>query len=117
MKRIDPGEMNEPVAVQAFVTTPDDAGGYTEAWTDIAEWSRVWAKIEALQGTEQIRALQTEASGGYRVTMWALEGMKSTQHRIRRLRDDAIMELVAPPVYDRDRLQMELLVHEVEVPA
>lgn len=114
MTVVDAGSFREQVAVQAFTTTPDDAGGYTETWADVAAWSQLFAEIEPLTGNEQLRAMQAEASGTHRVRMWALEGLKSTAHRIRRNRDGGVMELVAPPAYDPTRLQMELLVREVE---
>jgi SPP1 family predicted phage head-tail adaptor len=109
----DPGAFREPVALQAPTRTPDGAGGFTEAWADVPGWT-VFAEVRPLAGNEQIRAQQTTASATHRLRMWALEGVKSTQHRVRVLRDGAIMELVAPPMYDATRLTMELLAHEVE---
>jgi head-tail adaptor len=114
---MDPGRFREPVAIQAANRTPDGAGGFTEVWEDVPAWSALWAEIAPLRGDEQILAQQTQASGTHRVRMWAVDGVKSTHHRIRRHRDGAIMELVAPPTFDRERLVMELLAHESEGPA
>lgn len=114
MKLIDPGRFREPVAIQAFTSTPDGGGGYTETWADVDDWDALFAEIEPLTGNEQIRAMQTEASGTHRVRMWALDDVKSTTHRIRRLRDDVTMEIIAPPAYDPMRQQMEILVREIE---
>lgn len=115
MRLIDPGAMREIVSLQAATRTADDSGGYTEEWEDVDAMSDKFAEIEPLTGREQISALQTEARGTHRVRMWAIEGVKSTTHRIRRHRDDGIMEIVAPPSYDPTRLQMELLCEELEV--
>jgi SPP1 family predicted phage head-tail adaptor len=111
----DPGRFRERVALQTAARTPDGAGGFTDAWADVPKWAELYAEIAPLRGDEQIRAHQTEAHMTHRVRMWALEGVKSTQHRVRRLRDGGVMEIVAPPIYDAERLVMELLVREVEV--
>jgi SPP1 family predicted phage head-tail adaptor len=110
----DPGRFRERVAIQAAARTADGGGGFTEAWADVPAWSALWAEIAPLRGDEQIRAQQTQAQGTHRVRMWAVEGVKSTLHRVRRLRDGGIMEIVAPPTFDRERLTMEMLTHEVE---
>lgn len=117
MNHIDPGKMREIVSIQAATNVPDEVGGFTETWTDLTGWSALRAEIEPLTGNEQIRALQAEATASHRVRVWALDGIKSTQHRIRRHRDGGIMEIVAPPAYTPDRTQMELLCEEIEVPA
>jgi SPP1 family predicted phage head-tail adaptor len=114
---MDPGRFREPVAIQAANRTPDGAGGYTEAWVDVVGWEVLFAEVAPLRGDEQITAQQTQAAATHRVRMWAVEGVKSTHHRIRRHRDGGVMELVAPPAYDRTRLTMELLAHESEGPA
>ena len=94
--------------------TPDGAGGYTEAWTDVPQWSAIFAEIEPLKGDEQIRGMQTTATATHRIRLWAAEGVKSIEHRVRRHRDGAIMQIVAPPAYDAMRMTMELLVRDTE---
>lgn len=112
---MNPGAMNEQVAIQASTPTTTDAGGQTNAWADVSGWDTLWAEIKPLSGFEQIRAMQTAASATHRVRMYAVEGVKSTLHRLRRHRDDGIMHIIAPPTYDRMRFTMELLVREHEV--
>lgn len=116
-KRFDPGNMREPVAVQSVARVRVPGGGYTSTWTDVPEWSALWAEEMPLRGSEQLRGLQLTASATGRLRMWFLAGLKATTHRIRRLRDDTILEIIAPPTPDAERLTMELLVHETEVPA
>jgi SPP1 family predicted phage head-tail adaptor len=108
---MDPGRFRDPVVIEGPTRTPDGAGGFTETWTS---GEQLWAEIAPLRGDEQIQAQQTTAAITHRVRMWAVEGVKSTRNRVRRLEDDAVMEIVAPPIYDRQKLTMELLVHEVE---
>lgn len=116
-KRFDPGAMREPVAVQVVTRVRVPGGGRTESWDDVPEWSALWAEEMPLRGSEQLRGLQLTASASLRLRMWYLAGLKATEHRIRRLRDNTVMEIIAPPTPDAERLTMELLVHETEVAA
>lgn len=112
---MDPGRMSEPVAVEAMTRTPDDAGGYTEAWADVSGQATVWAEFAPLRGQEQIIAQQTEASATERVRMWAdaVPGITAV-NRIRRQRDDRIYEIMAPPTYIENNSVVELLVRSTE---
>ena len=46
------GELRKQVTVQAEGQTPDGAGGYTLAWTNVAT---VWAEIKPVTGREIFR--------------------------------------------------------------
>ncbi|MBN9046187.1 MAG: phage head closure protein [Rhizobiales bacterium] len=40
---IDPGRLTAELALEAMQPVPDDMGGYTESWTEVAT---VWGRIE-----------------------------------------------------------------------
>ena len=53
------------VMVRAMVRTADDYGGYTDAPADVGEW---WVKVEPLEGTEQMQAMQAGLQRPHRFT-------------------------------------------------
>lgn len=110
----DPGSYREPIAIEAFTTADDGAGGYTATWDDAPGWELIWASFDPLRGDEQLQAMQTTAHGTHWMRTHYLDGLKSTIHRIRRHRDNAIIEIVAPPTADPMRLEMKALVRETE---
>jgi len=63
---IQAGRLRERVTIQATTRTPDGGGGFTEAWGDVAT---VWARVEALTGTEAWRAMQVASSVSHRITI------------------------------------------------
>lgn len=111
---INAGRLREKIAIQAFTATPDGAGGYSESWADATGWELIWAAFEPLRGDEQLQAMQTTAHGTHWMRTHYLDGLKSTIHRIRRHRDNAIIEIVAPPTPDAMRLETKALVRETE---
>lgn len=64
--RIDPGELRTQLVLQEMSPTPDGAGGFAEAWTEIAT---VFAKIEPVAARDRIGAGQTLEEVTHRVTM------------------------------------------------
>jgi SPP1 family predicted phage head-tail adaptor len=59
------GEARHRVNIQEKQTTPDDGGGYAETWVNV---NKIWAKIEALRGTERFEAQQIQAEVSYKLT-------------------------------------------------
>lgn len=116
-RAFNPRALREQVAVQVKGESDVGAGGVTEAYTDVPGWESLWADIDPLSGTEQLRGMQLTASATHRVRMWYLAGVKSTTHRLRRLRDGAIFDIIAPPSPDDTFRWMELVVHQSEVAA
>lgn len=117
MKPFDPGLMREQVAVQVSSRVRIPGGGSTVTWADVPGWTALWAEELPLKGMEQLRGMQLTASASMRLRMWYLAGLKSTEHRIRRIRDNAILDIIAPPQPDAERATMILLVHETETVA
>jgi SPP1 family predicted phage head-tail adaptor len=60
------GELTRSVTIRAKVSTPDEYGGETETTSDVAT---VRAKVEPLQGREQIDAMQTGMKAPHRFTI------------------------------------------------
>lgn len=63
---ISAGELTRRITLRVMVRTPDGGGGYTEAPQDIAT---VWAKVEPLEGREQLAAMQTGMQRPHRFTI------------------------------------------------
>lgn len=62
----NPGEMNRRITLRTVTRTPDGGGGYTETPVDSPP---TWAKIEPLQGDEQLQAMQTGMVRPHRFTI------------------------------------------------
>ncbi len=60
------GKMNKRVALQQEQQTPDGAGGYTLAWTTLAD---VWANISPSSGREVSAAGRLEGQVTHKVTL------------------------------------------------
>lgn len=68
----DRGEMNRRITLRTVTLTPDGGGGYSETPVDSAP---TWAKIEPLQGDEQLQAMQTGMVRPHRFTIAYRTGM------------------------------------------
>lgn len=60
------GLMRRLVTIRTNTQTPDPMGGYTETPTDI---ENIPARIEPLEGNEQLRAMQTGMTAPHRFTL------------------------------------------------
>jgi SPP1 family predicted phage head-tail adaptor len=66
------GELTRRVAIREVTRTPDAGGGWSEEWATVAT---VWARVEPLQGDEQIQAMQTGMRAPYRFTIRYRDGL------------------------------------------
>lgn len=107
----DPGKLRQRVKLQAQgARTSDGGGGYTTRWRDVVGAGALPACFEALQGNEQLRAMQTEAQATHRVTIRYRSGVTAA---MRFLLGSRAFEIVAPPVDPEERHQwLQILVRE-----
>lgn len=63
---ISAGQLNRRVTIRTTVRTDEEGGGYTDTLRDDAT---VWAKVEPLQGDEQLAAMQTDMTAPHRFTI------------------------------------------------
>lgn len=68
-QRLRAGQLNKRVTLEALTRTSDGGGGYTEAWGELGGPGRgkVWARVNALSGSEGYRAQQVQASLSHEV--------------------------------------------------
>jgi len=91
------GSLNRRIVIEAPTTTPDGAGGATVVWTPVAT---VWARVETLSASEQVRAGRPDAIATHRLTIRARSGIESGQ---RILVDSRVLTVRATRPYgDRD---------------
>ncbi len=64
--RVDPGELRTELALEEASRTPDGAGGFTEAWTQIAT---VFARLQPIVVRERFGADQTIEEVTHRATI------------------------------------------------
>lgn len=109
---VNPGDFRHLVSIVGPGTrTADGAGGWTDgAAVPLVE--NVWAMIEGLTGTEQLRAMQTAAQASHRVTLreWyegVTAGMWVTF-------EGRTLRIVAPPVDPDERRSMLVLMTREE---
>lgn len=62
MKDVDPGEMDQRIAIETQTTTADGMGGGAIAWTAGASF---WAKVRPMTGNERSHAQQIESPATY----------------------------------------------------
>ncbi len=58
--------LNRQLALEEAVRTPDGAGGFTEAWTELG---RLWAEVSARSGRERAEAGVPVSSVPYRIVV------------------------------------------------
>lgn len=75
---INSGELRNLITIEQLTVTKDAFGAPVETWTTFAT---VWAKIEALSGSELIAARQLYTSEIYTVQIRYLAGV-TQKHRI-----------------------------------
>jgi SPP1 family predicted phage head-tail adaptor len=66
------GRLDQRLAIERETATADGAGGYTLGWETYAT---VWGRIEAVGGSEQMRALAREAKANTRIVIRRLAGV------------------------------------------
>lgn len=66
------GELTRSITIRALTATGDVYGGTTDVASDVAT---VRAKVEPLEGDEQLRAMQTGMSRPHRFTIRYREGV------------------------------------------
>lgn len=69
------GDLRDRVTIQNFIRTPDEYGGYTETWQDIAT---VWANIKPLRGREFFQAQQIQSEVTHKITIRYTDIVKPT---------------------------------------
>jgi SPP1 family predicted phage head-tail adaptor len=108
---MNPGDFRHLVdIVGPGAQTPDGAGGYTEG-ADVTVLSQVWARIEGLTGTEQLRAQQTVSQASHRVTLREWSGAVTPAMRV--IFETRTFHIVAPPADPEEkRERLELLCRE-----
>lgn len=63
--------LRERLTVQEESRTPDGGGGFTKTWSDLSSNPTVWARVEPLKGSEQLRGMALEGRVTHRVTIRA----------------------------------------------
>lgn len=97
------GEMRRQVTIRTMARTPDGMGGYTETPTDVGP---IWAKVEPLEGREQLMAMQTGMERPHRFTMRYREGMTGAQTIIYEARTFDVKSVTDPEERHRELVIM-----------
>ena len=103
------GQLRHRVTIRApGAPVPDGYGGHTPG--PPTEVATVWAAVEPLEGTERLRAMQTQADATHRVRMRYRPGLTAAMDVVHRGR---VLEVVSPPINvdERDR-ELVLLCRE-----
>lgn len=92
---MDPGRLRHRLLLQEpGARTSDGGGGYTQRWRkSVHGW--VDAAIEPLEGTERLRAMQTQADATHQVTIRYRPGVSAKQRFLHS--DGRVFKIVAPP--------------------
>ena len=106
-RRINARALDRQVTIQTTTNTPDGSGGYTEAEVDVAT---VWAKVEPLEGREQLLAMQTGMERPHRFTIRYREGVTGATRLLYDGRDFDIKS-----VADTDARHRELVIMAEEI--
>lgn len=101
------GQLNRRVTIQTSTMTSDDGGGGAETWADTVT---VWARVEALAGTEAWQAMQVAASMSHRVTI--RKRAVTAQQRVKHDTDILLIRSVRP---DERNEMLELLCEQVNI--
>lgn len=63
------GKMAKIMTLQNCVLTPDDGGGFTQAWQNIAAFPTVHVEIEAVSGAERFSTRQPVFRATHKVSL------------------------------------------------
>jgi SPP1 family predicted phage head-tail adaptor len=69
---IDPGRFRQRLMLRRLVETPDSAGGFDSAWSDVAQ---VWARIEPVSDLAEERAGTREAAVTHAISVRQRDGI------------------------------------------
>lgn len=102
------GQLRHRVTLQSASTTRDDYGGRTPTWEDVAT---VWAEVEALRGTEQLRAMQVGLKQPHRIRMRYRAGVTGAMRAVHHHRDlgNVVHHITSVADPDGRRRDLELL--------
>lgn len=104
---MNPGRMRSRVTIQSRTRTDDEGGGHVEAWADDAT---VWAEVEAMGGTEQLRAMAVGVQQPHRIRMWYRAGLTPAARLIERHPDgDRVHDITSVRDPSGARQTLELL--------
>ena len=99
--------MRRVVTIRTMTRTPDGMGGYTETPTDV---TNIPARVEPLEGREQLQAMQTGMQRPHRFVMRYRDGMTSATTL---LYEDRTFDIKS--VVDTEEKHRELIVMADEV--
>lgn len=102
------GQMRRTITIRTMTRTPDGMGGYTETPTDV---TGVFARVEPLQGDEQVNAMQTGMLRPYRFHLRYRAGMTGAKRIIYDSRTFDIRSVLDPEEKHRE---LEILADEVD---
>lgn len=101
------GQLNRRIVIRAATATADLYGGTTETVADVAT---VWAKVEPLQGNEQLLAMQTGMTRPHRFVIRYrsdVTGATEIQYGAQRFNVTSVTDT------DARRRELEILADEV----
>jgi SPP1 family predicted phage head-tail adaptor len=93
------GLMRRVVTIRTMTRTPDGMGGYTETPTDV---TGIPARIDPMEGREQVEAMQTGMQRPHRITMRYRTGMTGAKTLIYEGRTFDIKSIVDPEEKHRE---------------
>lgn len=67
-------DLRQRIKFQSLSRTSDDQGGWTEAWTDVAE---VWAEVRPVSASERYFSQRIEMNTTHKITIRWIEDLTS----------------------------------------
>lgn len=109
----NPGAYFDRADIEGATIVQDAGGGSEETWAAIANGAGVPVAVRALEGTERLRAMQTDADVTHEVeTSIYVEGVKAS-HRLKLTSDgDRILDIVSAPIVIGRKRRLSLLCRE-----
>lgn len=101
------GLMRRKVTIRTMTRTPDGMGGYTETPTDI---TGIDARIDPLEGREQVEAMQTGMQRPHRIVIRYREAMTGAKTLVYGTRTFDIKSVVDPEERHRE---LHILAEEI----
>lgn len=101
------GQMRRTVTIRTMTRTPDGMGGYTETPTDV---TGIPARIDPLEGREQVEAMQTGMQRPHRFYLRYRDGMTGATQLVYDSRTFDIKSVVDPEEKHRE---LHILADEV----